>query len=56
MQGIENTTYTLFSISEAGLGNSFPANPETNIDNDALGCFGSYTISRDTITLQSNEY
>ena len=42
---------TLFQISGGSEMMSFttPANPNTNISNGALGYFGAYTISRDTI-------
>lgn len=46
--------YTLFSITGDGFGISNPANPETNLNNNALGYFGTYTISRDTIVILPN--
>ena len=44
---------TLFQISGGSEMMSFttPANPNTNISNGALGYFGAYTISRDTIII-----
>jgi hypothetical protein len=44
---------TLFSISGGAEMMSFttPANPNTNISNGALGYFGAYTVSRDTIII-----
>jgi len=42
---------TLFPISGDGMSISSPANPETNINNGALGFFGAYTLSRDTIVI-----
>lgn len=44
---------TLFPISGGAEMGSFttPANPITNISNGALGYFGAYTISRDTIII-----
>lgn len=34
---------------------STPANPETNLSNDALGYFAAYTVSRDTTVIVINE-
>ena len=34
---------------------STPANPETNLSNDALGYFGAYTVSRDTTVIVIND-
>ncbi|TAL59783.1 MAG: DUF4249 domain-containing protein [Bacteroidetes bacterium] len=44
---------TLFSISGGAemMSMTTPANPNTNINNGALGYFGAYTISRDTIII-----
>jgi hypothetical protein len=44
---------TLFPISGGAemMSLSTPANPNTNISNGALGYFGAYTISRDTIII-----
>ena len=57
LQTLDLATYdyyrTLFSILEGGLGSPNPANPETNLSNDALGYFGACTISRDTIVIQA---
>jgi len=44
---------TLFPILEGGLGSPNPANPESNLSNDALGYFGAFTVSRDTIVIQT---
>lgn len=60
LQSLDESTYTyyanLLSLAESGfIGNANPANPETNISNDALGYFGAYTVSRDTIVISSNE-
>ena len=52
---LDKSTYffykTLSDIAGSGMpgGGSTPANPETNLTNDALGYFGAYAISRDTI-------
>ncbi len=44
--------YTLFPITEGGIfGASNPSNPQSNISNDALGYFGTFTVSRDTIVI-----
>lgn len=57
LQTLDLATYdyyrTLFSILEGGLGNPNPANPETNLSNNALGYFGACTISMDTIVIQA---
>jgi hypothetical protein len=44
---------TLFSISGGSemFSTTTPANPITNINNGALGYFGAYTVSRDTIII-----
>ena len=44
---------TLFPISGGSdmMSMTTPANPNTNISNGALGYFGAYTISRDTIVI-----
>lgn len=44
--------FTLNSLAGGMFGASNPANPETNLSNDALGYFGAYTVSRDTIVIQ----
>lgn len=61
LYSLDKQTYeyykTLFPISGGSEMMSFttPANPNTNISNGALGYFGAYTISRDTIVIsQSN--
>ncbi len=55
LQNLDQATYdyyrTLFPILGGGFGASNPANPETNISNDALGYFGAYTICRDTVVI-----
>lgn len=54
---LDEATYdyykTLFPISGEGsiMSITTPANPVTNITNNALGYFGAYTISRDTIII-----
>lgn len=57
LQTLDLATYdyyrTLFPILEGGLGSPNPADPETNLSNDALGYFGACTISRDTIVVQA---
>ena len=57
LQTLAESTYdyyrTLSTLYEGGMiGNANPANPITNISNNALGYFGAYTISRDTIIIQ----
>ena len=55
LQTLDKSTYeyyyTLFPITGGGLFVSNPANPKTNLSNDALGYFGTFTISRDTIII-----
>ncbi|MCG6186922.1 DUF4249 domain-containing protein [Maribellus maritimus] len=56
LQTLAKSTYeyyrTLSSIFESGMiGNANPANPITNLSNGALGYFGAYTVSRDTIII-----
>jgi hypothetical protein len=58
LQTIDESTYNYFSalvsLSEGGfIGSANPANPENNISNDALGFFGAYTVSRDTLVITS---
>lgn len=56
---LDKSTYDFYNtLSEiAGssmgppMGGSTPANPETNITNNALGYFGAYSLSRDTIII-----
>jgi len=60
LQTLAESTYdyyrTLSSIFEQGLiGNSNPYNPISNISNGALGYFGAYTISRDTVVVLGKE-
>jgi len=56
LQTLDKSTYeyylTLNSLAGGMFGASNPANPETNLSNDALGYFGAYTVSRDTIVIQ----
>jgi hypothetical protein len=44
---------TLFTISDGAemMSMTTPANPNTNISNGALGYFGAYSVSRDTIII-----
>ena len=57
LYSLDEQTYdyyrTLFPISGGAEMMSFttPANPNTNLSNGALGYFGAYTISRDTIII-----
>lgn len=56
LQTLAESTYdyyrTLASLFEDGMiGNPNPANPITNLSNDALGYFGAYTVNRDTIVI-----
>lgn len=57
LYSLEEQTYdyykTLFPISGSAemMSMSTPANPNTNISNGALGYFGAYSISRDTIII-----
>jgi hypothetical protein len=44
----------LNSLAGGLFGSSNPSNPETNLSNDALGYFGAYTVSRDTIVILPN--
>jgi len=46
--------FTLNSLAGGMFGASNPANPDTNLSNDALGYFGAYTVSRDTIVILPN--
>lgn len=60
LQSLAESTYdyyrTLSSLFEDGMiGNANPANPITNLSNGALGYFGAYTISRDTIIITEIE-
>jgi len=59
LQTLDHSTYdyykTLFPLTGGGLfGASNPSNPNTNLSNNALGYFGTYTICRDTIIVQPN--
>ena len=49
---------TLFPISGGAemMSMATPANPNTNISNGALGYFGAYTISRDTIIISPSRW
>ena len=59
LQTLDKSTYdylnTLSGIAGNGGGppiaTSTPANPETNLSNEALGYFGAYTLSRDTVVI-----
>jgi hypothetical protein len=56
LQSIGPNTYEYFNslndaIDGGGIG-STPYNPKTNLDNGALGYFGSYTLSSDSIVIQ----
>ena len=55
LQTLDKSTYdyyfTLNSLGGGLFGASNPSNPETNLSNDALGYFGAYTVSRDTIVI-----
>ncbi len=56
LQTLAESTYeyyrTLSLLFEGGMiGNANPSNPVTNLSNGALGYFGAYTISRDTIII-----
>lgn len=57
LYSLDENTYeyykTLFPISGGAEMMSFttPANPTTNISNGALGYFGAYTVSRDTLII-----
>ena len=52
---LDKSTYdyylTLNSLADGLFGAANPANPKTNLSNDALGYFGAYTVSRDTIVI-----
>jgi hypothetical protein len=56
MQNLDKSTYefykTLFLLGDNVFGSSNPANPKTNLTNNALGFFGAYAISRDTIIIK----
>ena len=60
LYSLDEPTYdyykTLFPISGGAemMSLTTPANPNTNISNEALGYFGAYTISRDTIIISSS--
>lgn len=61
LYSLDEKTYdyykTLFPISGGSEMMSFttPANPNTNLSNGALGYFGAYTISRDTIIISPSK-
>ncbi len=61
LYSLDEQTYdyykTLFQISGGAEMMSFttPANPNTNISNGALGYFGAYAISRDTIIISPSK-
>lgn len=56
LQTLDKSTYqyynTLFLLGDNIFGSSNPANPKTNLNNDAMGLFAAYTISRDTIIIK----
>lgn len=58
LQTLNKSTYyyyfTLFPIVGDGFGSANPANPDTNLNNKALGYFGTFTINRDTIIILPN--
>lgn len=53
---LDKSTYdyynTLFLLGDNIFGSSNPGNPKTNLNNDVLGFFAAYTISRDTIIIK----
>ncbi len=54
LRSIDRASYDYYvsinSLLESGfVGSATPANPKTNIIGEALGFFGAYTVSRDTI-------
>lgn len=55
LQTLDKSTYdyylTLNSLAGGLFGASNPSNPKTNLSNDALGYFGAFTVSRDTIVI-----
>ena len=59
LQNLDKTTYdfynTLSDIAGSSMGppmgGSTPANPETNLTNNALGYFGAYSLCKDTIII-----
>uniref|UniRef100_UPI003217692C DUF4249 domain-containing protein n=1 Tax=uncultured Draconibacterium sp. TaxID=1573823 RepID=UPI003217692C len=56
LQTLAESTYeyyrTLSALFEDGMiGNANPANPITNLSNNALGYLGAFTVSRDTIII-----
>ena len=59
LQTLDKSTYdylnTLSGIAGSSgkppIATSTPANPETNLSNEALGYFGAYTLSKDTIAI-----
>jgi len=59
LQSLDKSTYDFYyTLSEiagssgGSMGASTPANPETNISNDALGNFSAYTVYKDTIIIK----
>jgi hypothetical protein len=53
MQCVNRTTYRyLLGLSDLQLGNTVPANPETNISNNALGYFSTHTSQKKTIQIR----
>ena len=61
LYSLDENTYeyykTLFPISGGSEMMSFttPANPNTNLSNGALGYFGAYAVSRDTIIISRSK-
>lgn len=56
LQTLDESTYDYYvalnALNENSfIGNANPSNPETNINGDALGYFGAFTVSRDTIVI-----
>jgi hypothetical protein len=53
MQCVNRTIYRyLLGLSDLQLGNTVPANPETNISNNALGYFSTHTSQKKTIQIR----
>lgn len=53
---LDKSTYqyynTLFLLEDNIFGSANPSNPKTNLNNDALGFFAAYSVSRDTIVIK----
>jgi hypothetical protein len=53
MQCIDRTTYRyILGLADLQGGNTVPANPETNISNNALGYFSAHTSQKKTMVIQ----